>query len=120
MSTDSDEVRPVRLAQNQSLFRAVNERVQMVADQYISSAPIAFMCECAYTDCGRHIELTREEYEAIRANATHFFVLPEHVFPDVEVVVEDRGSFWIVEKVGTAGQVAAAADRRPPETDAVG
>ena len=120
MSTDSSEVRQVRLAQNQSLFRAVNERVETVAGQFAATAPLSFICECAYTDCGRHIELTREEYEAIRANATHFFVLPDHVFPEVEAVLEDRGAYVVVEKLGIGGRVAAAGDLRPPETDAVG
>jgi hypothetical protein len=112
MSTDSTEVRQVRLARNQALFRDVNERVEKVAEQYTALAPLAFICECAISDCGRRVELTREEYESIRSNPTHFFVLPDHVFPEVEAVVEDRGQFVIVEKFGIGGRVAAAADGR--------
>ena len=120
MSTDSREVRQVRLARNQALFRTVNERVEKVAQEYTALAPLDFICECAITDCGRPVELTREEYEAIRRNPAHFFVLPDHVFPEVEVVVEDRERFVIVEKFGIGGRVAAAADTRRPGSDAAG
>ena len=98
----------MRLARNQALFRSVNERVEKVSEQYATQAPLGFVCECAIADCGRHVSLTREEYEAIRQNATQFFVLPDHVLPDVERIVEDRQQYVIVEKVGVGGRVAAA------------
>jgi hypothetical protein len=119
MSSDSADVREVRLARNQSLFRSVNERLEKVAQQYTALAPLGFVCECAITDCSRHLELTREEYEAIRKNPTRFLVLPDHVFPEVEVVVEDRGQYVIVEKIGRAGRVAGAADVRQAPVNSV-
>jgi hypothetical protein len=118
VSSDSGDVREVRLARNQSLFRSVNERVEKVAQQYTALAPLGFICECAITDCGSHLELTRDEYDEIRKHPTRFFVLPDHVFPEVEVVVEDREQYVIVEKIGRAGRVAAAADvRQAPIND---
>ena len=117
MASESTDVRQVRLARNQSLFRTVNERVEKVADQFVVSAPLGFICECAIPDCGKTIELTRDEYEEIRLDGTHFFVLPDHVFPEVEIVVDDRERYVIVAKVGVGGRVAAATDpRRRPTT----
>ena len=112
MSNDSSDFRHVRLAQNQALFRSVNERVEKVVQHFSADAPVGFLCECPLQDCTSHIELARDEYEGIRLNATHFFVLPDHVFPEVEIVVEDRARYVIVEKIGVAGRVAAAADPR--------
>ncbi len=117
MSSDSAVVREVRLAQNQALFRNVNERVGKVVQQLSAGAPVSFVCECAIVDCARQIELTHDEYEAIRRDPTHFFVRPDHVFPEVEVVLEDRESYVIVEKFGAAGRVAAAADPRQGPTE---
>jgi len=119
MSEGSIEVRQVRLAQNQSLFRSVNERVGKVVQKLSANAPVSFMCECAIVECARQIELGHEEYEAIRQNPARFFVRPDHVFPEVEVVVEYRGQYVVVEKFGIGGRVATAADRRQLETDAV-
>jgi hypothetical protein len=116
MSSDSSDFRHVRLARNQTLFRSVNERVEKVVHRFSADAPVGFVCECAIQDCTSHIELARDEYEGIRLNATHFFVLPDHVFPEVETVVEDRGHYVIVEKFGVGGRVAAATDTRQRPT----
>jgi hypothetical protein len=113
MSLESLEVRQVRLAKNQSLFREVNERVEAVLLKFPAERrPVGFVCECALDDCSSYIELARDEYEAIRMDPTHFFVLPGHVFPEVERVVEDRGAYVIVEKFGAGGRVAAGTDPR--------
>jgi hypothetical protein len=61
-----------------------------------------WVCECADDTCTERLELTPEQYERVRANPTHFFVVPtqEHVVPEVERVVERRSRFWVVAKVG--------------------
>jgi hypothetical protein len=49
------------------------------------------------------------EYDAVRARATWFVVRPDedHVLPDVERVVRRTPGYWIVEKLGEAGDAAA-------------
>jgi len=106
------EAREARFGENQSLFRAVNERVESISDNGANRSPVSFLCECANTDCDNQIDLSLDEYEAIRHDSTHFFVLHDHVFPDVEAVVEERASYVIVEKFGQDGRVAAATDER--------
>ena len=108
MADDSLEARQVRLAKNQALFRAVNEQVEAISVKQTTAGPIDFVCECASPDCGGTIELEHGEYEAIRRNPTHFFVLPDHVFPEVENVIGDRGRYVVVEKFGAGGRTAAA------------
>jgi hypothetical protein len=105
---DSREARQVRLGKNQALFRSVNERVDRISEDQATHGPVNFICECALPECGSSIELTHGEYEAIREDPTRFFVLPGHVFPEVEDVVEDRGRYVIVEKFGAGGRVAHA------------
>jgi hypothetical protein len=111
-ANDSLEARQVRLAKNQALFRAVNEEVENIAEDRKAADPIAFVCECAMPDCGSPIELARGEYEAIRRSPTHFFVLTDHVFPEVENIIDERGRYVVVEKFGVGGRVAAVVDPR--------
>jgi hypothetical protein len=105
------EARQARLGNNQSLFRAINEEVEKITEEKPAD-PAGFICECANPDCGAEIVLTLFDYEAIRQNPARFFVLSQHVFRDVEDVVEDRGEYVIVEKFGAGGRVAVAADNR--------
>ena len=36
----------------------------------------------------------------------------EHLFPEIEVVVEETERYWVVEKMGEAGDLAAKVDPR--------
>jgi hypothetical protein len=116
MENESLEARQVRLGKNQSLFRSVNERVEKISEQQATLGPVDFLCECATPNCGSRIELAHGEYEAIRRNPAHFFVLPDHVFPEVENIVDDRGRYVVVEKFGAAGRVASSIDARTATT----
>jgi hypothetical protein len=89
MDGESLEARQLRLGKNQVLFRSVNEQVEKISEESNTAGPTGFICECAIPGCGSHVELALGEYEAIRRNPAHFFVLPDHVFPEVEIVVED-------------------------------
>jgi hypothetical protein len=110
MPDDSSlDARQIRLASNQALFRSVNDQVEELALQnHAIAGPISFVCECANPECADTIQLTHHEYEAIRQDPTRFLVLPGHVFPEVETVVDDRDHYAVVEKFGTGGAVAEA------------
>ena len=102
--------RQVRAARNQALFREVNERIGTIGAAV--SEEIGYVCECLDLECGAQIQLTIEQYEAVREADTRFFVLPGHVYRDVEKVVDDRGSYVVVEKIEAAAEVAASLDQR--------
>jgi hypothetical protein len=98
-----------RSARNQSLYRAVNERMKEINEGFDGLASLGYwVCECASLDCTEPVPLTHEEYEAVRTRPTCFLVLPEdaHVLDDVEEVVERHERYWVVEKTGVEAELA--------------
>src|SRR2546430_2064397 len=103
--------RDERAANNQMLFRDVNERVKELNEGFTLFTPLGeWICECANDTCTERVEMSAAEYEKIRSKGTRFFVAPsdEHVWPDVELVTERTERYWILEKVGQAGELAMA------------
>jgi len=114
--SDDPEVRHVRLAENQVLYRNVNERIEDVNHAFDAVAAIdsEWICECADTSCITRVSASLAEYEAARANSRTFIVAPGHVFPEVERVVQGNERFTVVEKIGAAAEVA---EQNYPRTD---
>lgn len=94
--------REERLADNEALFREVNERVARVAEQFVevdsTADPVEFNCECGRAGCTEQIALTLVEYEAVRAVPTQFAVVPGHELPEIERVVARHPSYLVVDK----------------------
>jgi hypothetical protein len=114
MAEDTN-TRAERAGRNQALYREVNERVREMNEAFDALLPIGeWVCECANDECFEMIEMTHEEYEAVRAGGTRFFVKPDeaHVVPEAELVVERHERYWVVEKVGVAAAVAEREDPR--------
>jgi len=104
-----------RGANTQSLFRIVNERVEDLNETFSGLLDVqVWVCECAHKSCVESVSLSLGEYEDIRANPVRFVVAPsdDHVFEEFEDVVAKTDRFWVVEKKGTAAEVAASADPR--------
>ena len=101
-----------RLAQNEALFRDVNERVENVSRDSRSNVPYEFLCECANRDCTFHISLPLSVYESVRAESTQFIVLPLHYTPEVEDLVAEEETYWVVRKTGEAGDYVTQLDPR--------
>jgi len=101
-----------RMAQNEALFREVNERVNDVAGALRDDATFEYLCECSNTDCTFRVPLTRGEYEGVRGDPTQFIVLPDHFLPEIETVVMQNDRYSIVRKTGEAGEYAAKLDPR--------
>jgi hypothetical protein len=103
--------RSARLATNEAIFRAGNERIDaMLADK---PGRTPYLCECGDAECFERVELTNEEYEAVRAHPARFFTLPGH--EDVtagEVVVETSAAYTVVEKRGEEAEVVERSDPR--------
>jgi hypothetical protein len=105
------EAREERLARNEIAFREVNERIQEMAVS-LGGDDYEFVCECSARGCIERVNLTRSQYEHIRAEGTRFFVVPGHENVAVEEVVETQPTYLVVEKDGHAGIVADMADPR--------
>lgn len=101
-----------RAAANEATIRDVNEGIERGQWPGEEDTPVGFRCECARLGCNRLVELTVHEYEEIRANPRRFVVVPGHEFPDVEIVVEARRGYLIVEKQDQAAEVAERHDPR--------
>ena len=100
------------MTQNEALFREVNERVEAVAHHLGPEIPYEFMCECANADCTFRLTLGIPEYESVRADPRQFVVLPDHFTPEVEELVEKTETYWVVRKVGEAGEYVEHMDPR--------
>lgn len=99
-----------RAAENENLFRRINERVEELTDDAREGLPI--VCECADAACSERLAVQRDEYERIRAHAEWFFVAPGHEVPAIESVVEEGDGWLVVAKRGEAGDVAREGDPR--------
>jgi AraC-like DNA-binding protein len=106
------DARDRRLAQNETLFREVNERVETLAHQLGPNSPYEFFCECANADCTFRLTLTLSVYEAVRADSRQFVVLPLHYTPEVEDLVVKEDDYWVVRKTGDAGEYVERLDPR--------
>jgi hypothetical protein len=106
-----DRVTEERIARNDSLFRAANERIESVAEeQELTVEPVPFLCECADLQCTQITPLTLEEYWHVRSNPRWFINAPGHQSAGLGAVavVEPHATYVIVEKQGHAGEVAEA------------
>lgn len=114
MSTqDLNDVRRMRAAKNQSLFREVNERVEDIAKSAnLEGQQLDFICECAHTNCAERLGMSLTEYEAVRRVPTHFVVVEGHEIPDVESIVERTSRYLVVAKIGVGGELAQQLDPR--------
>ncbi len=105
--------RKVRAAQNQALFREVNERLERLASAFHEAAHTpGFACECADIACTDQLALTIDEYEALRTHGNRFAVLPGHVLADVERVVSENDRFALVEKLDEGARIALETNPR--------
>jgi hypothetical protein len=102
-----------RVALNQALFRAANERRRSWPERRGESPEASqYLCECADTRCLERFEMAGNDYEAVRANPYRFVVAPGHVCARAERVVEDHEGYAVVEKLGEAARIAEATDPR--------
>jgi hypothetical protein len=108
--TDQDE----RIARNEALFRLVNERVRDLAGQSAIEAAksVAFVCECGRPGCAESLLVPLADYERVRADPTHFVVVPGHATADVERVVERHEGYDVVRKHDEEAQIAIKTDPR--------
>ncbi len=108
--TDSHER---RLADNEALFREVNERIQEQAGGHGNDDHVyAYFCECSRPDCIERIHHTAAEYEIIRADGARFILVAGHEIEAIENVVGRMDESVVVEKQGVAGDRAESLDPR--------
>ena len=100
-----------RVAENEVLFRQVNEYV--VGGGRRPAENFEIICECADTGCMDHVRVTTESYKRARGQATDFLLKPGHVKPEFETVIESHDEFVLVRKTGEAAALARKLDPHP-------
>jgi hypothetical protein len=101
-----------RIGKNEAIFRNVNEQIEASHLPADTEKLTAVCCECARLGCDALVGVTIATYERVRADPRRFLLAPGHEIGGAEVVVEDDGSYIVVEKVGAAARVARATDPR--------
>lgn len=104
-----------RAADNQAMFRSINERIEDLNEAFDQFGGYGrWTCECANVHCADSIEMSMIEYESLREHPTRFAVAPsdEHFVADVEIVVSRSERYWIVEMVGAGGERAIELSKR--------
>jgi hypothetical protein len=93
------ETRDERIGRNEAIFRSVNESIMDLESGWETVSELAqFLCECGDETCRDRIELTVEEYSAVRADGAQFALVPGHEAPDVEFVVAQNDRYAVVRK----------------------
>lgn len=88
--------------------RRVNEAIERGA----RSDRIKFVCECGHLGCNELVELTKDDYEAVRSGFDRFFLVPGHEIQGVDEVVERHEGHLVVTKIGAGSEMAAESDPR--------
>jgi len=105
-----------RIADNEALFRSVNERVEEVNEVFATlTRHFEIVCECGDIHCTDQISVELPAYEAVRSDSALFIVVPGHEIPDVEDAVEHRQAYTIVRK--HPGIPQAIAEAQDPRSD---
>jgi hypothetical protein len=103
-----------RRAHNEALFRRVNEKLEDLNDAFGAvSGSFGVVCECDDLGCAAQLEITREQYEELRRDATLFIIVAGHADDLVEDVVVRADGWQIVRKRnGPAAEFAEATNPR--------
>jgi hypothetical protein len=98
-----------------AVFRAINERVKDLNSGFSVVLPVGeWICECANDTCIERIQMSAEEYAAVRQEAACFVVAPshEHVLAASQRIVERHERYWVVKRIGEPREFAEPADPR--------
>jgi len=102
-----NESEAIRRAQNEVLLRRYNEHVE--AERLLTQPTLSeWVCECADEKCAQPVKLSIAEYEAVRAEPTHYLVAAsdEHVDPEIEYVVRREPRYWVIAKTGVGADIS--------------
>jgi DNA-directed RNA polymerase subunit RPC12/RpoP len=109
-SPDSSVTLDAAIARNEDRARSFNEKLERSGRAQDANGVAEFLCECGNRDCSQTIEILIGEYQGVRRDPKRFVVARGHVAEDVEIVVEERPEYSVVEKVGRPGEIAEDLD----------
>ena len=86
-----------------SVFRVVNEQIASLIGSLGLDDRVSFVCECGNRRCTKRIELTLDDYQAVRTDSRRFLVARGHEDAVLEAVVGEYDAFAIVETLAASG-----------------
>ena len=93
------DARAERIGRNEAIFRSVNESIMGLESGWDAASELAqFVCECGDETCRERIQMSLEEYAAVRTDAAQFVLVRGHQAPDVETVVAETDRYAVVRK----------------------
>ena len=111
METESQQDRDLRAARNETLFRAVNEKLRELNEAFSEvSEMYAIACECADVSCVETLHVSVQEYLTVREHPRRFLVLRDHVYENVERVLSSADGYVVVEKTAAVSEITDATD----------
>jgi hypothetical protein len=99
--------RKLRLAENETLFRKINDDLELRRWGEDEEEMREFVCECSNINCAERILMAGSAYRRIRSRPRWFAIIDGHQTPQIEPVVERHEGYVVVELTGEAGDVAA-------------
>lgn len=81
-----------RLARNEVMFRAINERIRELAGRFAQQPEesLAFVCECSDESCVERVQLTLQQDDDLRGTPARLVIVSGHeAIPLVERVAAD-------------------------------
>ncbi len=109
METESQQDRDLRAARNETLFRAVNEKLRELNEAFSEvSETYAIACECADVGCVETLHVSTQEYLTVREHPRRFLVLRDHVYENVERVLSSNDGYLVVEKTAAVSEITDA------------
>ena len=100
------------VALTEAAFRIANERASRWEERHSTRAEELYLCECASRPCRERVPVTREQYESVRSDPRRFLVVPGHVLPDLETVVQSFPEFEVIEKPSALMDLLVETDPR--------
>jgi hypothetical protein len=104
-----------RIADNEAIFRNVNEEIRALNATLATVTEMRIVCECGTRSCADQFAITPEDYSRLREDSTLFAIRPGHDFPETETTVSKRDDYWVVRK--DPGEPAARARETDPTPD---
>jgi hypothetical protein len=98
-----------RIAENEAVFRRLNESIEAATE--LGATDATFVCECADARCRAVVQVSISEYERVRADDTRFLVAPGHAGEQEARTVERHPNYDVIAKTGYAAALARASGR---------
>ena len=80
------------------MFRAANERMANWDEIHAADARESYFCECANPECREKVSLSKADYERVRSDPLHFFIVEGHELPEIETLIEQNEGWSVIEK----------------------